>query len=45
MKNMLAQHLLNNNSLTKLHENLTHGLAADNELKSQTNAWAGVIFA
>jgi hypothetical protein len=43
MKLMLALHLFNNNSLTKFHENLTHGLAADNGLES--NTWAGVISA
>ena len=34
MKLMLAPHLFNNNSLNKFHENLTHGLAADNGLES-----------
>jgi hypothetical protein len=34
MKNMFARHPFINNSLTKFHENLTHGLAADNGLDS-----------
>jgi hypothetical protein len=33
MKLMRARHLFSNNSLTKFHENLTHGLAADNGLE------------
>jgi hypothetical protein len=34
MKLMLARHLFVNNSLTKFHENLTHGSAADIGLES-----------
>jgi hypothetical protein len=34
VKLVLVRHLFNNNSLTKFHENLTHGLVADNGLES-----------